>query len=286
MPSLESTVPDRLGKRGRLRERRNPELAVEGPDALAVLAQRRGGLAGGREGGHQQSLSRLVEGIELKPTTCGALMAGSQLPSAARPRASRSSAPVSSRRCASSLASLPVVERLARTKGKSGHEFAPVERDRLVEKSEATRARLLDPVVVLADPAQGRSKLPEVNLQIVGTEADGLPIDGQSGPTQRSIQDRKRAPERPVRPRVVRLRPQQGGHGLAAGRPTCNREECEKGDRLAGVHDERYTVELHADWAQDLEGQTRSHGDTVQPRPQNRNDGDRAVRNDFRTPEV
>ena len=134
-------------------------------------------------------------------------------------------------------------------------------------------ARPLVAMIVAVNPGKRSSEAPDVDVEFVGTECDRSAIDGKSNAAEGSLEDRQGSSERSVCSGFARFRPEQRGHGLAARRTTSHGQECEKGNRLASVHDQRRPVELYPYRPKDLDVQSRRHGEHGTP--------DRAGRNEF-----
>lgn len=182
---------DRLGDRCGLGQRSDTELAIEDPDALAVLLEGRAGFADPGERGHQQPMRRLVERIELKPAPGDS--------DSSRPRADGCPTTREAFQRARQLApvrlgfgELPLVERLAVAQGEPGHELAPVKGRGLVEERQTARAGSVGRVPVSTDPGQGAPEGGQVDMEVVRAERDRGSIDLETRAAESAIEDRQR----------------------------------------------------------------------------------------------
>ena len=242
----EPSLVHRLVELGRLGQRAHAQLAVEDADALAVLPQRLGAIAGGGVELDHAAVGGLIEWIESQP----AARMGYRLVEAAG-GGERGDEPIERRgELAAQLGGhqpLPAVELDAIAQREAGEQIVAMQRDRARERSDLVRS------------AHGcREECPEardVDVGIRGSERDGRPVDAQPVSPHRRLQRRQRPAECGPRPVVVVLGPEEPGQTVAAVGVAGDREEGKQRDRLACVDAQRRAIDLDARSAQERDSQ-------------------------------
>ena len=174
---------ERRGRRGGLLGRRDAELAMEDPDAVAVLRERRGALAARAVERDQPSVRGLVERVE-RETPSRMLDRAQRVAagSAAVGEPVEDAAELPRERCGAER--LPVVEDGAVAQPEAGEERAAVQRRRSLEIRELVARR-------------EAVKLLEIELPTL--ERDRVPRDRHPAAAERRAQRRERPAERRAR---------------------------------------------------------------------------------------
>ena len=229
-----SALVDGVVELGRLGQRAHAQLAVERPDAAAVLLQCVGPPAGSRVALDQAAVGGLVERIERQPL----LGPGDGLVGAAR-RGERADEPVERRRplLADALAGelLPVVERGGRANCEPREQVAAVQVDGAAE----------GPAAPAAGSAAVRRNSARSNQAPSRSSAIDAPVGRDEPVAERGAQRRERPSQRRPRAVDVELGPEQRRHHLPALGVPGYRQVGQHRGRLARVDVERAPLEFH-----------------------------------------
>ena len=246
----EPAVADGLRQVGRLRQRGDAQLPIEGAHEIPVLGEGAGDLPRSSERRDHQLVGGLVERVDLDPAPC---RLGRQVPSSLGGTRTREALEGAGQIPSMGLAlgRLPLVEGLAVAEREALHERAPIPCQRLVEGGDAVDTGVRRRVAVAARPRQRRAEAPEVRLDRPLLEGDRRAIDDQAPPTQPRTEDRERAPEGVPGVGPVGLRPEEGGQRLAARRAPHHREVGQQRDRLARVEGDRAAIDRDLDRAEE-----------------------------------
>ena len=255
-------VADGLVERGRLWQWPDPELSVEGPDAISILPDGRGWLAGTGVRLHEQAMGRLMQRVEVQPAATRRdrvtgiavceLEPGQPLEGAGKLTS-----------VVLPLGQEPLVERLAVAEGEAVHECAAVEGSRTAKGGDASTTRRVGIVAMASHPGEGRPERRDVEVDGTARERDRRPVDLESPIADCRIEDRQGPAQGASRPFAVGLRPQERGEDLAGRRSPGRREIREDRDRLPGVDSQRFAVDADVDRPEQPDDQTGRHGGTV-----------------------
>ena len=225
-----AAAADRVVELVRLRERRDAELAVEHPHAVAVLGE---GVAATPRAGvevDQPAVRRLVQPVELEPVA----RRHDRLVEAVRRHEGVRKAVEQLRMLASHdllEVALPVVELDAVAKREAGEEIVARERGRTRELVDARRGQRRD-----------ATKLGEVEERPVEHQLDVQPVGPQPRLTQRSPQRRQRPPQRRPSPFRIGIGPEQIRKRRARLRPAPDRQHRQQRRRLPRINRQRRII--------------------------------------------
>ena len=219
---------DRLVQRGRLPQRRHAELAGQRPDALAVLRQRPGPVAGARQQPDQRPVRGLVQRVEREPPADDA-----HAP-ARSPAASRSAASPARTAPARAAAVAPRPRPSPRTPGRPARRSPRGGRRRYRPRGllETAGARAAEPSTSTTSPGPDQPDVVTGGLDV--RRADGRAQGGQ------------RAPQRAAGVVEVLVGPEQIGERRRAGGGVGSARWASSGHRLAGVERDGRAVALDA----------------------------------------
>ena len=251
-------IADGLVAGGRGRERSNAELALQGGDAGAVLAKRRGPVARRVLELHQPDVATLVQWVQVQPPA-GGLDRGRQVALGLGRRGEAiqdgQHGPFRGDRTGCS----PIVEFRAVAQVEPGQERATC---------QARGRRQGGPVLGMGR----RLHLDQVDAHPPSVEVHPRAIDDQCPIADGGSHRRQRPTKRPAGRHVIRIRPQQRGQLVTRERPGLRPKEREDGDGLAGVDGQRDAIDADLRRPEQLDLQSRDgascpgHRVTVQTR--------------------
>ena len=233
-------VPDRLVQVGRLRQRRDAQLALEDGDAGPVLAD---GAASDRR---PARAAPSADAERVRPADRG--RRGATLRRSRRDMSPAASAVVASRSSTSPTNRSTATARVARQSSKSGLSRSENPARNGPRASDAARRR----PAWSPDPAAA-SSADRSTWILAPSSGHGRPAGDDPPPAERGAQDGQRATERAPRGLVVRLGPQHRGQLVPGVRPALDAQEDEDRDGLAGVDDERRTIDPDVDGSEDAD---------------------------------
>ena len=232
-------VPDRLVQVRRLRQRGDAQLALEDGDPGPVLADGTGPVAGPCEQGHQLASSRFVERIEVEPARRGGDGAGHVPVGLGRRREPLEHVPHQSLD-GDRARRPPIVEVRAVAEREPGQEWAARQRGRPAQPRVVARGG-------------GGLQIGEIDVDAVGVEGDGRSVRDDPPTVEGRTQHGQRAPEGAPRGFVVRLGPQHRGQLVPGVETAFDPQQDQDRDRLAGVDDERRSIDPDVDGSQDAD---------------------------------